>query len=153
MGQQNINLGTGYDTLDGDKLRDGGTKINANFSEIYARACAWRVGIYPDLTIILYGNQPYILSNSVTLPYNSTNFTTELAAGDWIPFTGSQSNIFQVVIIKHPSNSDMDNLEVNDMVQRWFNNAGTMEYWKAAQYLGGDVNTRGSYNVIDFIEY
>lgn len=36
MAQQTINLGTGPNTNDGDNLRDGGDKINDNFTELYA---------------------------------------------------------------------------------------------------------------------
>ncbi len=35
MARKNIDIGSGYDTNDGDKLRDGGYYINQNFIEIY----------------------------------------------------------------------------------------------------------------------
>ena len=35
MAQQNINLGTGNNTGDGEGLRDGGVKIQSNFTELY----------------------------------------------------------------------------------------------------------------------
>jgi hypothetical protein len=35
MAQQNINLGSGNNTGDGDGLRDGGVKIQSNFTELY----------------------------------------------------------------------------------------------------------------------
>lgn len=37
MAQQNLNLGTGNDTGDGDTLRAGMTKVEANTTELYAR--------------------------------------------------------------------------------------------------------------------
>ena len=37
MAQQNINLGTVPNDATGDGLRDGGTKINDNFTELYGR--------------------------------------------------------------------------------------------------------------------
>ena len=35
MAQQNINLGSGNNAGDGEGIRDGGLKINANFTELY----------------------------------------------------------------------------------------------------------------------
>jgi hypothetical protein len=47
----------------------------------------WSAKVYTNRAIVLYNNQLYILSDSVSLPYSSTNFTTELAAGDWLQLT------------------------------------------------------------------
>ena len=88
MGQLNINLGTGYDTLDGDKLRDGGTKINQNFTELYARATEWQIRVYYARTVVIRNDVLHVLASTVTLPYNSTNFDTEKAAGDWLEVQG-----------------------------------------------------------------
>lgn len=50
----------------------------------------WAAGVFTvDPTVVFYGGQMYLLntnteSGGVTMPYESTNFVTELAAGKWI---------------------------------------------------------------------
>lgn len=44
----------------------------------------WAAGVYgAGLVIVFYNNELYKLADPVR-PYNSTNFATELAAGDWV---------------------------------------------------------------------
>ena len=51
---------------------------------------------------------------------------------------------------KHPSNTNLTTLEVNDMIcNGWWS---TTEFWKNAVYVGGTVTDVNSWNVIDTIE-
>ena len=48
---------------------------------------------------------------------------------------------------KHPNNTNLSTLEVNDMIcNGWWS---TTEFWRLAVYLGGTVTTIGSWNIID----
>lgn len=67
---------------------------------VLAGITAWEAKEYNSRAIVIYDNQLYILSDSVVLPYDSTNFATELAAGIWLQLTfelaqtsGSGTNI------------------------------------------------------------
>jgi len=84
MSRKLIDLGTGYDTQDGDRLRDGGGFINANFIEVYRRATEWAPQTYDARTTVLRQNVLYFLSFATPLPFNSSNFDNELANGTWI---------------------------------------------------------------------
>jgi hypothetical protein len=143
MAKQDINLGSGYDTLDGDLLRDGGQKINENFVEIYSRATEWVAGVYPQRTTVMYGNQLYFMSNTVGLPFTSSNFATEITNGYWILLDGS--NFFDSWIVnKKPGNTNANVLEIGDIVRGYWD---ATEFWTEAKYLGGDVLQKSNYQI------
>lgn len=86
MTQQNINLGAGPNTGDGDPLRTGGQKINANFTELYGavnnanlQALAGLIGSADKL--------PYFTGIGVLSLSTLTSFSRTLlslaAAADW----------------------------------------------------------------------
>ncbi len=53
----------------------------------------WQAQVYENRTAVIYENKLYILSDTTTLPFNSTDFTTELAAGSWVE-VGSLTKIY-----------------------------------------------------------
>ncbi len=44
----------------------------------------WQAQVYENRTAVIYENKLYILASSVTLPFNSTDFATELVSGSWV---------------------------------------------------------------------
>lgn len=50
--------------------------------EDYAKP--WRPGVYPKSTTVIYNNQLWILNDSITGLFSSSDFLTEVANGDWI---------------------------------------------------------------------
>ncbi len=52
-------------------------------------------------------------------------------------------------VIKHPNNSDVNNLEVGDMVSGWWS---SVEFWANAQFIGGSIASKTSYKIITPIE-
>ena len=51
---------------------------------------------------------------------------------------------------KHPNNTSLATLEVNDMVcDGWWSDT---EFWRLAVYVGGETTNAASWNVIDTIE-
>lgn len=44
----------------------------------------WQAQVYDNRTSVIYGNKLYILASTVTLPFNSTDFATELVSGSWV---------------------------------------------------------------------
>ena len=50
--------------------------------ESYAKP--WRPGIYPKSTTVIYNNQLWILNNTITGLFSSSDFLAEVANGDWI---------------------------------------------------------------------
>ena len=51
-------------------------------NEDYAKP--WRPGIYPKSTTVIYDNQLWILNDTITGLYTSSDFLTEAANGDWV---------------------------------------------------------------------
>ena len=144
MAKETINLGSGYDTGDGDLLRDGGEKINKNFTEMYARATTWVAGTYHQRTTVLSGNKAYFLSSTVSLPFFSSNFATELGNGDWIVLEGS--NFFDTwMVSKKPGNTNATVLEVGDIVRGYWS---SIEFWPEAIYNGGDALQKANYTIL-----
>lgn len=147
MARQEVNLGTGYDTNDGDKLRDGGGKINENFTEIYRRSTDWVAGVYPQRTAVFNGNVLYFLSSTAVLPFTSSNFATEEAAGFWVKVEGS--SFFDTWLVsKAPGNTVIGTLEPGDIVRGFW--SGT-EFWSDATYNGGDVLTKTNFTIHNII--
>lgn len=143
MAKKTIDIGSGYDTLDGDKLRDGGQKINENFTEVYARATEWVAGVYPQRTTVMSGNQLYFMSNTVGLPFTSSNFQSEILSGFWILLDGS--NFFDTWIVsKKPGNVNAGVLEIGDIVRGYWD---ATEFWPEAKFLGGDVLVKSNYQI------
>lgn len=50
--------------------------------EDYAKP--WRPGIYPKSTTVIYNNQLWILNDTITGLFSSSDFLAEVANGDWI---------------------------------------------------------------------
>lgn len=50
--------------------------------ESYAKP--WRPGIYPKSTTVIYNNQLWILNDTITGLFSSSDFLAEVANGDWI---------------------------------------------------------------------
>ena len=44
----------------------------------------WRPGIYPKSTTVIYNNQLWILNDTITGLFSSSDFLAEVANGDWI---------------------------------------------------------------------
>jgi hypothetical protein len=58
----------------------------------------WSAGVYTiDPTVVINGNSLYILSNTVSLPYESSDFNAELAAGDWVSIGGNVFNFIDFI--------------------------------------------------------
>ena len=45
MARQIINIGSANDAMDGDTIRSGGAKLNANINELYDRSIVWEEGV------------------------------------------------------------------------------------------------------------
>ncbi len=148
MAKQEINIGSGYDTLDGDKLRDGGDKINKNFTEVYARATNWVAGVYPQRTTVLQGDKAYFLTSAAALPFTSSDFSAEVTAGMWKVLEGS--NFFDSwIVTKRPGNANLGALESGDIVRGYWS---ATEYWDPAKYLGGDILIKANYQIFNSYE-
>lgn len=91
MAKKTINIGTGYDTNDGEKLRDGGESINENFTELYLRATEWTSQSYTERTVVIHSDTLYILKLGIALPFNSLDIISEIANGDWIDVVANVS--------------------------------------------------------------
>ena len=50
--------------------------------EDYAKP--WRPGVYPKSTTVIYNNQLWILNDTITGLFSSSDFLAEVANGDWI---------------------------------------------------------------------
>ena len=50
--------------------------------EDYAKP--WRPGVYPKSTTVIYDNQLWILNDTITGLFSSSDFLAEVANGDWI---------------------------------------------------------------------
>ena len=50
--------------------------------EDYAKP--WRPGVYPKSTTVIYDNQLWILNDTITGLFSSSDFMVEVANGDWI---------------------------------------------------------------------
>lgn len=59
--------------------------------ESYARP--WRPGIYPKSTTVIYNNQLWILNDTITGLFSSSDFLAEVANGDWIGRYVTESEI------------------------------------------------------------
>lgn len=44
----------------------------------------WKPGIYPKSTTVIYNNQLWILNDTITGLFTSSDFLAEVANGDWI---------------------------------------------------------------------
>ena len=54
--------------------------------EDYAKP--WKPGVYPKSTTVIYNNQLWILNDTITGLFKSSDFLTEVANGDWINSSG-----------------------------------------------------------------
>ena len=77
-----INIGVIPDDQNADNLREGFDKINKNFKEVGLQK--WTAKTYQSQIGVVHNKKIYILSDSATLPYNSTDFDIELVNGVWI---------------------------------------------------------------------
>ena len=50
--------------------------------EDYAKP--WKPGVYPKSTTVIYNNQLWILNDTITGLFSSSDFLAEVANGDWI---------------------------------------------------------------------
>lgn len=63
------------------------TKVEVSTANGFGR---YATGLYTvDPTVVINGDSFYVLSESVTLPFNSTDFNTELAQGKWVQAGGN----------------------------------------------------------------
>ena len=44
----------------------------------------WRPGVYPKSTTVIYNNQLWILNDTITGLFSSSDFLAEVANGDWV---------------------------------------------------------------------
>lgn len=59
-------------------------EVDENFRFLDQKSLAYEVGqIYRGPVSKIYNNKLYILNAALTFPYTTTNFATELAAGNW----------------------------------------------------------------------
>ena len=70
MAQQNINIGTSANKGDGDPIRTAFTKVNANFTELYAQHDG-TIAQKTDITGSVFGDDSTLLVDAVnsTIPY------------------------------------------------------------------------------------
>ena len=70
MAQQNINIGTSANKGDGDPIRTAFTKVNANFTELYAQHDGTKAQ-KTDITGSVFGDDSTLLVDAVssTIPY------------------------------------------------------------------------------------
>ena len=57
----------------------------------------WSAQIYKKRLAVVSDKKIYILTNTATLPYNSTNFTTELNAGIWEEISFQDLNVTGII--------------------------------------------------------
>ena len=71
MAQQNINIGTSANKGDGDPIRTAFTKVNANFTELYAQHDG-TIAQKTDITGSVFGDDSTLLVDAVnsTIPYS-----------------------------------------------------------------------------------
>ena len=100
MAQKSINLGTGYNTKDGDSVRDAFNKVNQNFTELYTLTG----GTVADLTEIAQDYAAEMFVNAthtgITVNYDDVNNVLELTGFDGelnslttSPFTFTPQNV------------------------------------------------------------
>lgn len=66
------------------------------------KAVPYTVGLeIEERTIVLVGNQLYLVSDTATLPFTCTDFSTELANGDWVAVNSGGTNPKTII---HDSN-------------------------------------------------
>lgn len=83
-----------------------------------------------------------IVKKTISSRFGGTKLVLEaLLTQNFLPI-GSR-----LAIYKHPSNSNMDALEVNDMVQGW----ATDVKFVTARYTGGDTTEWANFNIINEI--
>ena len=70
MAQQNINIGSSANKGDGDPIRTAFTKVNANFTELYAQHDG-TIAQKTDITGSVFGDDSTLLVDAVssTIPY------------------------------------------------------------------------------------
>lgn len=67
-------------------------EVDENFRYLDQKSNEYVVGhIYRGPVLRMYNGQLYLLSSGVTFPFTATNFTTELAAGNWLLLGSSSS--------------------------------------------------------------
>ena len=82
----------------------------------------WAAGIFNIVnSSVTVNNAGYLLNNSVTLPFNSTDFATELAANIWIPLGSSGASTSANLALTTPLAGADDQDELNIYL---FNNLG-----------------------------
>lgn len=67
-------------------------EVDENFRYLDQKSNLYEVGhVYRNSVIRIYNGHLYLLSSAVTFPFTATNFTTELAAGNWLLLGSSSS--------------------------------------------------------------
>lgn len=74
----------------------------------------WAAGVFSIVnSSVTYANAGYLLNSSQTLPFNSTDFATELAANKWIPLGSSGASTSANVALTTPLDSATNQDELN----------------------------------------
>ena len=84
----------------------------------------WAAGIFNIVnSSVTVNNVGYLLNNSVTLPFNSTDFATELASNIWLPLGSSITLASQAEAESNTENTKF--LSSLRTFQNWYNNVKT----------------------------
>lgn len=104
----------------------------------------WKPGIYPKSTTVIYNNQLWILNDTITGLFTSSDFLAEVANGDWIgryttedefadvAYSGDYNDLINIP----PLSTGEQNIEVITLQNRWtLTNANTY-YRSRGDYAG-----------------
>ena len=134
----------------------------------------WRPGIYPRSTTVIYNNQLWILNDTITGLYTSSDFLTEAANGDWIGRYTTEGDLstkedvankatdFSVIndtlypsveAVKEQLDSKLDKVSTVDVEKVYIKNADGTQGVKATSEFGGreiyikNISISGGYTV------
>jgi hypothetical protein len=91
----------------------------------------WRPGIYPKSTTVIYDNQLWILNDTITGLFTSSDFLVEVAKGDWIGRYTTEREL----------NLKLDKITTVDVEKVYIKNADGTQGMKASTDFTGSLKS------------